>query len=136
MTALLGSCFSLALIYAFPLWLMGSGFLSVYVYQRRTGESLTVRSGARIGWITGLFSFSIIGLLFTLVMVSQIQSGEYLKRASENPFFRLTPAQMQLFSTPLFLSISVLFYLAVLFVIFTLLPIAGGALGAKMLGKN
>jgi hypothetical protein len=137
MAALLASFFNVLLFLACPLWLGAAGFFCVYLYQRRTGEALTVRNGARIGWITGLFSFIIIAVLFTLIVVSQVQSGEYLKRAKDNPFFHMTPDQLQeLFGNPVYLVSSILFSLVILFVVFTMLPVAGGALGAKMLGKG
>lgn len=137
MAALLASFFNVLLFLACPLWLVAAGFLCVYVYQRRTGEALTVSNGARIGWIAGLFSFVIFAVLFTLVLVWLLQSGEYLKWANESPFPQLTPAQLQeLFSNPVYLASSVLFSLAILFVVFTVLSAAGGALGAKMLGKG
>jgi hypothetical protein len=137
MTALLASFFNVLLFIACPLWLGAAGFFCVYVYQRRTGEALTVRDGAKIGWITGLFSFIIIAMLFTLIVVSQVQSGEYLKHAKDNPVFHMTPEQVQqIFSNPVYLASSILFSLVILFVVFAMLPVAGGALGAKMLGKG
>ena len=137
MTALLASFFNVLLFIACPLWLGAAGFFCVHVYQRRTGDALTVRDGARLGWITGLFSFVVIVLLFTFIVVGQIQSGEYLKQVKDNSFFHMTPEQVQeIFSNPVYLATGALIWLAILFVVFTLLPVAGGALGAKMLGKD
>ena len=47
-------------------WWISGGFLAVYLYRRRTGQSLTVRNGARIGWITGVITFAIFSILFAL----------------------------------------------------------------------
>src|SRR5262249_24476384 len=51
----------LALPQAFALvWLLAAGFLSVFLYRRRTGQRLSVRSGAHLGWISGIFGFVIV----------------------------------------------------------------------------
>lgn len=54
-----------------PFWLVvllpSAGFLSVYLYQRRTGEFLTPIGGLRVGWLAGVFSFV---LLFALVTIT------------------------------------------------------------------
>src|SRR5215472_12723474 len=49
---------------------MAAGFLAVFLYTRRTGHMLSVRSGARMGWITGIFSFMFITILFAAAMVA------------------------------------------------------------------
>ncbi|MGE5568823.1 MAG: zinc ribbon domain-containing protein [Rhodospirillales bacterium] len=136
LTALLASLFNAMLVYACPVWLLAAGFLCVYFYQRRTGQVLTVGNGARMGWITGLFSFMIFTVLFTLSFVAQVRSGELLKNLSEVPFFQGSADQLrELFANPVYLAVNVLVSLAVLFVVFTALSIAGGALGAKMLRR-
>ncbi len=56
-----------------PIWLMvlllGGGFLSVYMYHRRTGAEISVISGARLGWMTGVFVFLVTLVLFTITIV-------------------------------------------------------------------
>ena len=42
-----------------PIAFVAAGFLAVYLYSRRTGQMLSLRSGARMGWITGIFSFTL-----------------------------------------------------------------------------
>src|SRR5690349_8842515 len=56
----------LLLMIGFMIWLPAAGFLSVYLFSRRTGQLLTLRAGARMGWITGILSFVIIMVLFTI----------------------------------------------------------------------
>src|SRR4029077_16733513 len=53
-------------------WLVAGGFFAVYLYERRTGKRLSVRSGARLGWICGVFGFVVvtIALAATAVMLS------------------------------------------------------------------
>ena len=62
------------------LWMLGclgsSGFLAVYLYNRRTGDELSVRKGARMGWITGVFCFVIATIFFTITVISLSSQGE------------------------------------------------------------
>ncbi|MGA2213314.1 MAG: hypothetical protein ABSH31_08575, partial [Bryobacteraceae bacterium] len=43
-----------------PIAFLAAGFLAVFLYSRRTGQTLTIRSGVRMGWITGIFSFTLV----------------------------------------------------------------------------
>jgi hypothetical protein len=136
LTAMLASFLNTLVIFACPLWLISGGFLCVYMYQRRTGQLLTVGNGARMGWITGLFSFTIFTVLFTFSFVMQVRSGELLKNLSDVPFLQGSAEQLrELFSNPVYLAVNVLLSLVVLFVVFTSLSVAGGALGAKVLSR-
>jgi hypothetical protein len=133
----LASLLNVMLVYACPLWLVAAGFVCVYVYHRRTGQVLSISSGARMGWITGLFSFVIFTVLFTISFVQQVRSGELYKNLGNVPFFQGSATELrELLSNPLYLALNVLLSLAFLFVLFTSLPIAGGALGAKVLSKD
>ena len=53
----------------FILWSMGAGFMAVWMYRKRTGHSLSVSSGAKLGWITGVFTFVIMTVLLTTMAV-------------------------------------------------------------------
>jgi hypothetical protein len=137
-TALVATLLSLVAPYACPLWLVAAGFLCVFLYQRRTGEVLFVKGGAQIGWITGLFSSTIFAVVSTTAFISQVRSGELFETMKkEAPAFAANAEQLrQSFSNPGFLICTMLFYVIMLFVVFTVLSIAGGALGAKILGKE
>ena len=54
---------------------LAAGFLAVFLYTRRTGQMLSIRSGARMGWITGIFSFTLVSLLMTAAMVAISNQG-------------------------------------------------------------
>ena len=54
---------------------VSAGFLSVYIYRRRTGQFLTVDSGLRMGWITGLLGSTIMCVVSTMAMVLLIRGG-------------------------------------------------------------
>lgn len=120
--------------------LVAGGFLAVYLYQRRTGEFLTVRSGARIGWFTGLFHFLIALVLFTFAIVALQSSGgvgQLFRRAMEANTVPEMRAQIEaLLNNPVGLTFLVFGTLAITFVMLSILTAAGGALGAKVLERE
>ncbi len=121
-----------------PLAFLAAGFLAVYLYSRRTGQTLSIRSGARMGWITGIFSFTLVSILFTVAIVAISSQGDFAKQLmSQLPAndARADVIQQALSSPALILGVVVL-YLLLFFVIFTALPMIGGALGAKVLEKE
>jgi hypothetical protein len=115
-----------------------AGFLAVFLYTRRTGQILTIRSGARMGWITGIFSFLLVGLLATVSMVAIANQEGLAKFLSKQlpPNDARTETMAQMLQDPATLAAVVLFSLIVLFVIVTALPMIGGALGAKLFEKG
>lgn len=121
-----------------PIAFIAAGFLAVFLYSRRTGEMLSIRNGARMGWITGIFSFTLVGILFTVAMVAISNQGGFAQ------FFRSQlPANdaraetlTQALNDPATMVAGLLFALAMLFVILTTLPMLGGVLGAKVLDKE
>ncbi len=59
----------------FLIWWLAAGFFAVYLYTRRTGQTLSFRNGLRMGWITGVLTFAITTVLFTISMISLAMSG-------------------------------------------------------------
>lgn len=117
---------------------IAGGFFAVLLYKRRTGQILSVRSGARMGWITGIFSFTLVSVLFAVAMVAITKEGglaAYLRTQMPANDAR-TDTVVQAFNDPAMLGVLLLLSLAMLFVILTALPIIGGALGAKLLDKE
>ncbi|HVX67015.1 MAG TPA: zinc ribbon domain-containing protein [Bryobacteraceae bacterium] len=140
-TALLSLFLNLLLILACPFWLTAAGFLGVYLYHRRTGEVFTVRSGARMGWITGVLSFVLSSVPLVFVYVEQVTAPDYVAHMREQmgrfPFPPGFEEQMiASVQTPAGIITQVVILLVMLFVLFTLFPLLGGALGAKVLGKD
>jgi hypothetical protein len=121
-----------------PLAFLAAGFLAVFLYSRRTGQTLTIRSGVRMGWITGIFSFTLVTVLFTVAMVALSSQGGLVKQFRSQFPANDARADMiqQYLSNPGMIAGLVVFYLMLFFVIFTALPIIGGALGAKVLEKQ
>ncbi len=116
-------------------WLVGAGFLSVYWYGRRTGQWLTMGSGARMGWMTGLFAFVILLVLLTTLVLAISDPGIASKLIAE---MKARGADvtgetvMEAFRSPG----GIVQIVLVSFVVFTVFPTLGGALGAKLLRRS
>ncbi len=122
-------------------WLLAAGFSAVYAYNRRTGEALSMRSGVRLGWLTGVFCFLITLILTVSTALALASSGGlaslWRKQIQENAQPGLNVEQMlEVLDSPMGLSLVVIFSLGLLFLLFTTLPMIGGALGAKVLEKE
>ena len=120
-----------------PIAFVLAGFLAVFLYSRRTGQILTIRSGARMGWITGIFSFTLITVLFTVAIVAVSSQGGFAEELRKLPANDArTEMVRQALGNPAMIVGVVVLYLMLFFVVFTALPILGGALGAKVLAKE
>lgn len=133
--------FVIPLPFVFPRLLiafLAAGFLAVYLYIRRTGQKLSIRSGARMGWITGIFSFAIVTVQFTAgVLASSSQGGvAALLRAQLPPDDARTQEILKLLQEPSALAAMMVFVLLMMFLLLTVLPTLGGALGAKILTRE
>lgn len=117
-----------------------AGALSVWFYQRRTGKSLTVLAGARMGWITGVFIFALFLVLFTISIVPALESGELQKiqeAALKGNFAEGDVAKLkEIFENPTLLAVSIVLFMGIYFVGATTLSSLGGMLGAKLLSRN
>ena len=140
------AAFSAVVMFLFPLpnpllrllAFLIAGILAVFLYTRRTGQMLTMRGGAHMGWITGIFSFLLVGVLATVSMVAIANQEGLAKFLSKQlpPNDARTETMVQMLQDPASLAAVVLFMLIVLFVIVTALPTIGGALGAKLFEKG
>ena len=127
------------MVMMFPVWFLGAGFAGVRLYVRRSGQMLSVSAGARLGWITGVLSFAIFTVLFTLNFLAAYSSGVFTdrRRLSEVPFFQGNVEQvLEMMRDPAALVVSLMMSIAVLFVLFAGLSMAGGALGARLLRQR
>jgi hypothetical protein len=117
-------------------WLAASGFFAVYLYRRRTGQRLSVASGAHLGWICGLFGFIVVMLALgaTAVMLSDPTLVTAMRdQLHTHGLSEANADQMiQVFRSPS----GILAALAVSFVLFSALPAFGGAIGAKLLDRE
>ncbi len=123
------------------LCLLVAGFAAVYLYHRRTGEFLSVRNGARMGWLTGVFCFAIVLLLTVPLVIAMQQQGgfgaAFRQQIQDNagPGFNMDEA-MRMLESPGAVATTLVFVLGFYFMIFTGLTMIGGALGAKVLEKD
>lgn len=121
-------------------WL-AAGFFAAFFYRRKTGTLLNVGTGVRMGWITGLLMFGLSSIVFAAQQLPAALSGhldakfqEQLKNlAAQDP---LSQQMMQFFQTGPGVIVVLLFSLVGLFLFTTGLSMAGGALGAKMVGRD
>lgn len=116
---------------------MGSGILAVWLYKRRTGQTLSVKAGARLGWITGVFSFVLVIVVttFTVAMVGPAKIAEAMKDPSVMP--GIPAAQIeQILSNPLVIGLALIFSLSLMFAVYAVSSSVGGALGAKILNDG
>jgi hypothetical protein len=124
-----------------PVCLVGAGFFAVYVYKRRTGEEMETKSGAKLGWVTGIFCFGISVLLFTVSMVVISSKGGLAAFYREQVGAQAAPGMdleevSALLESPAGMASILIFSLVMMFAFFTLLPTLGGAMGAKVLEKD
>jgi hypothetical protein len=114
-------------------WL-AAGFFAVFFYRRKTHHSMNVGAGLHLGWITGLVMFTMWGVFFmALGLTGKLTAifQEQLKNlpTSNDPYLQQVAQFMG--SGP-----GLMVLLAVGFVFITSLSMAGGALGAKMVGRD
>ena len=114
-------------------WL-AAGFFAALLYRRRTGYLLSLESGVRLGWITGVIMFVIVTVLLTATVALITASGGFAALPPEvknalDPRFQEAMKTLQ--SGPAIAEL-----LVMLFMFITLLSMAGGALGAKLSGRG
>ena len=116
-------------------WFIAGGFLCVYLYRRRTGERLSSRSGAHLGWLAGVFVFVLFTVLFTWFQVeltnpqAVTELVEQFRKALPESDAKTTVALLR---APSGIAATLFF----MFTVFTLLPALGGWLGARFLQGN
>lgn len=124
------------------LTLLGSGFVAVYVYHRRSGQFLATRAGARMGWMTGLFYWIISMIVFAMKMVAVSGQGglgailrEQMQSSASGNDANMQEA-LRILESPQGLATLLIFVLFFAFLFFTALPAIGGALGSKIIEKE
>jgi hypothetical protein len=111
-------------------WL-AAGYFAVFLYRRKTGSPVNVGAGVRMGWMTGVLMFVILALFFTVFIVMINADGmRELFQAQFGKDPRVQQTLNMIRSVP-----DVLAMLAYSFIFTTFLSMAGGALGAKLLGN-
>jgi hypothetical protein len=111
-------------------WL-AAGYFAAFFYRRRTGSRLNVVAGVRMGWITGVLMFAIMAALFTAFVV--MFSGNAVFQAQIKG---MSDPRVQEMFKMVQSRTDVALLLMQLFVFVTCLSMAGGALGAKLAGRD
>jgi hypothetical protein len=116
--------------------LVATGFLAVFLYRRRTGQRLSALSGARLGWISGIFGFVIATIMLT-VIAAAMSEPTVVAAMREQLHQRGRPdADLNQMIEALHSPSTLLGVLLMSFVLFTVLPAFGGAVGAKLLDRD
>ncbi len=138
--ALLVAAFATLLSFLPFLNWLAAGFFAVFIYRKKTGSFLNVGAGVRMGWITGLLMFALSAVVFAVQQLPGAIRGhldarlqEQMQNFAQDPmsqqmfrYFQNGPGVMVLF----------LFSLIALFLFTTGLSMAGGAIGAKIVGRD
>jgi hypothetical protein len=117
--------------------LAAGGFFAVYLYRRRTGAMLSVANGARLGWLSGIFIFAIAILVFTIQLVA-LSPSQMMNELRDQMTKNYSATEVQInqvvgfLASPSGIGTIVVFS----FVMITLLPALGGAVGAKILNRH
>lgn len=124
-----------------PLLLIGGGFYAAVLYMRRTGEPLSAVEGARVGWITGIFTFVIATVFFTAGMALLSASGELMKAYEESLSRMNLPTDSverlrQLLAEPKTFALTVIAGLVFQFLFLTIFCSLGGVLGARLRSRR
>ncbi len=113
--------------------LAGAGWLAVFLYRWRTGQRLSIRSGAHLGWICGVFGFAISALL-TAWRFSEPAATDMLRTQWKQ--LGMTEAQVSQALSELHNPVTLVLIVLFAFAMFTVLPAFGGAIGAKLLDRS
>jgi hypothetical protein len=116
-------------------WAIG-GFLAVFLYRRRTGSLLNTGAGMRLGWITGVLAFVLYIIPFAIQIprMNKMMAERLHSMQGQDP--ALIEQMTRFFQSAPGTTILVTFSLMVMFLIITFLSMAGGALGAKVVGRQ
>ncbi|MFN7994230.1 MAG: zinc ribbon domain-containing protein [Bryobacteraceae bacterium] len=142
MMASIAALLTMLLLFGFVIWWVSAGFFSVYLYRRRTGEVLSVSGGLRMGWLTGVLTFVIMTVLMTMGFVAAaLQSGGlgafYAELLRSRQFNEATIQEtVRAMNNPSMLATGIILTLIFTFAMITVFCTAGGALGAKLAGKQ
>ena len=124
----------------FAIWSICAGFIAVVLYRRSTGQAISVRGGASIGWITGVLNSVIVIVLCSISFAASVSevTASYHQQvtalAAKDPtnYAKVLPY----LESPYAIAIGMIFALIFLFLGFTASCIAGGALGARFTQKR
>jgi hypothetical protein len=117
----------------------GAGFYAVHSFRRQTQRKVTLRSGAKLGFLTGVITFALLLILATIAIAvpgspgfdAQLDEVEAAYRQQGNA--EVVANLQQLRKDPAALALVALMGLSIGFCLTAAFATAGGALGAKVL---
>jgi len=116
--------------------LVCGGFFAVYLYRRKTGQPVSVLNGMRLGWIAGIFVFTLITIVTTMLAFALSQpdlAAQLREQLIKNSY---SAEEVTALFEGLQSASGIGLILVGMFVSSTLPPALGGAMGAKLLGRN
>ncbi len=122
--------------YASVLWWLAAGYFSVWIYKRRTGQRITVRGGAHMGWMTGVLSCVLLSVLFAVVMAAIQRTGGLGALKNQLHDYAIDQKTIDEAVKRLQNPVEILSSLAEMFLMMMFFCAAGGALCAKILSKD
>jgi hypothetical protein len=117
-------------------WLAAAGFLAVFLYRRSTGQRLSVANGARLGWISGIFGFVIVTIILTLFVIALSEPSVVTALREQIKTRGIPEANLDQMIDALHTPSGITSALGMFFLLFTILPAFGGAVGAKLLDRD
>jgi hypothetical protein len=117
-------------------WLAAAGFLAVFLYRRSTGQRLSVMNGARLGWISGIFGFVIVTILLTLFVIALSEPSVVTALREQIKTRGIPEANLDQVIQALHSPSGITQAVGMFFLLFTILPAFGGAVGAKLLDRD
>lgn len=117
-------------------WLAAAGFLAVFIYRRTTGQRLSVMNGARLGWISGIFAFAIVTVILTMFVIALSEPSVVAILREQIKTRGIPEADLNQVIQALHSPSGITSALGMFFLLFTVLPAFGGAVGAKLLDRD
>jgi hypothetical protein len=117
-------------------WLAAAGFLAVFLYRRSTGQKLSIMNGARLGWISGIFGFVIVTVLLTIFVVALSEPSVVSVMREQIKTRGVSDATLDQMIQEIRSPSGITQALGLFFLLFTVLPAFGGAVGAKLLDRD
>ena len=124
------------------LWHPGAGFLAVHSYRRRTGREPNPREGAKLGFLTGVVSFTLSMILLAVASLLPGSGGmmggfQRMQEEFEKGGNAEVAEQLgKLMAEPAALALVLVFALAFSFLFTAGMATLGGAMGARVLNAK
>ena len=117
-------------------WLVAAGFLAVFLYRRSTGQRLSVVNGARLGWISGIFGFVLVTIILTMFVIALSEPSVVAALRDQTKTRGIPEATFDQMIQVIHSPSELTSILGLSFLLFTVLPAFGGAVGAKLLNRD